>query len=132
MYVVYQSALQMISDYPDSIRGRRGSEFLQVVPSVWDETRAICGEVGQYVAIARRKGEDWFLGVMTNSQRRSIEIPLSFLGDGRYEAKLFVDAANADSDPTSLQIREVIATREGVVMANMAAAGGLAGWFRKL
>ena len=108
------------------------AEFVQVVPGVWDETRAIRGEIGQYVAIARRKGADWFLGVMTNSQRRTLEIPLSFLGDGRYEAKLFVDAANADSDPTSLQIREMIATREGVVMANMAVAGGLAGWFRKL
>lgn len=129
MYVVYQSGLQMISDYPDAIRGQRGSEFLKVVPAAWDETIAIAGEVGKYIVIARRKGADWFLGAMTNSEKRTIEIPLSFLGDGAYTATVFEDGANAASDPTSVMIREMPARRSGTIVANLAPAGGLAASF---
>lgn len=131
MYVVYESGLQMISDYPDAIRNQRGSEFLKVVPASWDQTIAISGEVGQYVAIARRKGSDWFLGVMTNSEKRTLDIDLSFLGEGTYEGRLFVDGHNADADPKSLFIRQIEATSETKLTADLAPAGGLAGWFRK-
>lgn len=131
MFVVFQSALQMISDYPDAIRNQRGSEFLKVVPATWDETVGICGDVGKYVAIARRKGADWYVGVMGNSEKRTVEIPLSFLGQGNYSGKLFVDGRNADADPTSLLVREVQVTAEGKLAAELASAGGMAAWFHK-
>jgi len=82
--------------------------------------------------IARRQGSDWFLGAMTNSEKRTIEIPLSFLGDGEYAVKLFVDGPNASSDPTSLMVRESHARRGGILMGELAPAGGLAGWFRRV
>ena len=131
MYVVYESPLQMISDYPDAIRNQAGSEFLKVVPSSWDQTLALCGEIGQYVAIARRKGRDWFLGAMTNSEKRTIEIDLSFLGEGAYDGKLFVDSSNSAADPKSLLIRNVQAASDTKLTAELAPAGGMAGWFRR-
>ena len=58
-------------------------EFIDKVPTVWDETKVVNGEPAQYVTIARRQGADWFLGAMTNWDARDLEIPLSFLGAGR-------------------------------------------------
>ncbi len=130
MYVVYQSGLQMVSDYPDAIRNQRGSDWLKVVPSAWDETRVIAGEIGQFIVIARRKGRDWFLGAMTNSQERQLTIPLSFLGDGSYQCTMYCDGYNAAQDPTSIMIREIGASADGVLLADLAPAGGLAAHFR--
>ena len=130
MYVIFQSALQMVSDYPDAIREQRGSEFLKLVPSAWDQTVALAGVVGEYVILARRKGHDWFVGAMTNSAQREIEIPLSFLADGRYQCTLYTDAPNAAADPASLLVRQFEARSTGTIRATLAPAGGLAACFR--
>ena len=62
------------------------------MPTVWDETRVIHGAIGQYAVIARRRGEEWFVGAMNDSQERSLPLPLDFLAQGRqYSARIYSD-----------------------------------------
>jgi len=125
MYVVYESPLQMLVDYPDAYRGQPGAEFLKVVPATWDETRVLAGAIGEYVVIARRNGNDWFIGAMTD-QPRTLEIPLSVLGEGSFEATIYADTAQSGETPTELGIsnRTVKATESLTV--NLAHGGGAA------
>lgn len=91
MFVVYESPLQMVADSPDVYVDAPGADFLPLVPATWDETRALAGRIGQYVAIARRSGEAWYVGAMTNESARELALELSFLGDGAYEATVWRD-----------------------------------------
>ncbi|MCK4894789.1 MAG: glycoside hydrolase family 97 protein, partial [Calditrichia bacterium] len=84
MYVVYESPLQMLVDHPASYFGKPGLNFLKDVPTVWDETKFIMGEIGDYIVLVRRQGDDWYLGAMTDWDSRQIDIPLDFLGSRIY------------------------------------------------
>jgi alpha-glucosidase len=79
MFVVYESPLQMVCDYPGAYRGQKGLDFIKLVPASWDETRCLAGEIGDYIVMARRKGDSWFIAAMTDEKGRSIDIPLDFL-----------------------------------------------------
>ncbi|HYP54277.1 MAG TPA: glycoside hydrolase family 97 protein, partial [Pyrinomonadaceae bacterium] len=92
MFVVYESPLQMVADYPSAYRGEAAAEFLRAVPASWDETRVIEGRVGEFILMARRRGREWFVGGMTNEQGRTLRLPLSFLGPGDYTLTQYTDA----------------------------------------
>jgi alpha-glucosidase len=126
MYVVYLSPLQMLSDYPEDYLGQPGFEFLEKVPTVWDETKVLNGEPGEYVTIARRGDHNWYLGSMTNWTSRNLEIPLSFLGEGQWRAEMFADGPNADQDATSLAISTRRVTSNDKLAAHLASGGGMA------
>ena len=96
MYVVYDSPLMSLADTPDAYEGAAGLDFLRIVPATWDETRVLAGEIGAFIVIARRSGEDWYLGAMTNEAARTVEVSLWFLGDGRHEATIYADGAAPD------------------------------------
>ena len=110
MYVVYYSPLQMLCDaptqyekYPDILR------FLSEVPTTWDETVALDGKLGKYAVIARRKGNDWYVGGMTDWEERSVEIDLSKFAKGKYSAEIFRDGINANrqAEDYIYEIKEV-------------------------
>lgn len=106
MYVVYDSPFQMVSDSPAAYKNADGSwadgaEFIQAVPTSWDETRILAGDIGQYIVSARRKGDTWYIGAMTNEAGRTLKVPLSFLGKGAYNAQLLQDGADANHLKTS-------------------------------
>jgi alpha-glucosidase len=103
MYVVFDSPLQMLADTPAAYRGEPGAEFLKVVPASWDETRVLAGAIGEYVVVARRRGGDWFVGVMTDDPRR-LTIPLSFLGKGAFDATIYADVPESAETPTRIGI----------------------------
>jgi alpha-glucosidase len=100
MYVVYDSPLQMVSDAPAAYKSSDGktwadgAEFIQTVPSSWDETRVLAGDIGQFIVSARRKGDTWYIGAMTNEQARTVKVPLDFLGKGAYSARVMQDGAD--------------------------------------
>ena len=102
----------MVSDYPEIYDHVPEMEFIEKVPTVWDETKVVNGEPAQYVTIARRQGADWYIGAMTNWDARDLEIPLSFLGQGGYEAEIFADAPDADTIPTHVAISKEMCGRE--------------------
>jgi alpha-glucosidase len=95
MYVVYDSPFQMVADSPAAYKNADGAEFIQAVPTSWDETRILAGDIGQYIVSARRKGDTWYIGAMTNEAGRTLKVPLSFLGKGSYTAQLLQDGADA-------------------------------------
>ena len=95
-YVVFDSPLNMLCDSPSNYMAEQEClNFIASVPTVWDETRGLDGKVGEYICIARRKGDVWYVGGMTDWSARIIKLPLDFLADGDYEVELYVDGPNA-------------------------------------
>lgn len=125
MMVVYESGLQVMCDSPYSYHSSpAGTDFLQLVPTTWDDTRVIRGQVGDFITVARRSGEEWYLGSMTDWTPRKLEIPLSFLGNGRYRAEIWADAYEADEYPDRLMKETRIVTATDTIEAVMAPGGG--------
>jgi len=99
MYVVFESPLQMLADSPTNYtRNPECLAFLSAVPTTWDETHVLSGEVGEWIALARRKGEEWYVGAMTDWVPRDLELDLSFLGEGNWTSEAFSDGANVQTD----------------------------------
>jgi len=126
MYVVYQAAFQMVSDCPSAYESQPGFQFIKDAPAAWDETKVLSGEPGEYIAMARRHGNAWFLGIMTNWKSRHLEIPLSFLAKGRYTAEIYADAPDAEKNPTHLNIEKKIVHRSSRLKLDLAPGGGYA------
>lgn len=96
LYVVFESPLQMLADTPTNYeREPDMMEFLRAVPSVWDETRALDGRIGDYVLTARRSGREWFVGAITDWTARELELDLSFLPAGEFTLTEWRDGLNA-------------------------------------
>ncbi|HEX8327149.1 MAG TPA: glycoside hydrolase family 97 protein [Hymenobacter sp.] len=108
MYVVFEAPLQMLSDSPTAYkREPESTDFIAQIPTVFDQTVALDGKVGEYVALARKKADTWYVGAMSNWTAREMTLDCSFLGDGNYEAVIFRDGVNADRDATDYK-REVV------------------------
>jgi alpha-glucosidase len=124
-FVVYESALQVMADSPYCYRSSpAGLDFLKAVPATWDDTRVIMGEVGDFIAVARRRGDTWFLGAMTDWQPRTLDIPLEFLGEGRFQAEIWQDAYEADEYPDRLMKKTQAVSSKDKLKAPMAPGGG--------
>jgi alpha-glucosidase len=93
MFVVFESPFQMVADSPDVYENAPGFDFIKLVPTVWDETRFLAGDIGEFVAVARRKGTDWYIGAMGTEKPHAISLPLEFLGEGKFKAKIWEDGA---------------------------------------
>jgi alpha-glucosidase len=126
MYVVYQAAFQMVSDCPSAYAGAPEFQFIKDVPTTWDETRVLDGLPGDFVTIARRRGQDWFVGSMSNWKPRSLDIPLPFLGSGDYTAEIYADAPDAAQFPQHVVIEKKRVTATTHLTANLAPGGGYA------
>ena len=123
MYVVLENEQGMVCDNPSAYTGQPGFEFLKAVPLTWDETKAVDAQLSNYVTIARRKGNDWYLGTITNNTARKISTPLSFLPPGEYNADIYSDAPDNNIDPNHL-IKTVIKVNNKTILPVTLAAGG--------
>ena len=125
LYVVLYSPLQMAADLPENYVGQPAFQFIRDVAVDWDTTRVIDGKIGDYVVVARReKGSaTWFLGAITDENRRTLDVPLSFLPAGRrYVAEIYADGPDAswldNPLPVTITRRPVTsATRLRMVLA---------------
>lgn len=97
MFVVFESGLQMLADNPTLYyQNNECTEFITQVPVTWDETIALDAKVGEYLVVAKRKGDKWFIGAMTNNTERELQLDLSFLNAGKnYQMTSFEDGINA-------------------------------------
>ena len=96
MYVIYESPFNMLCDAPQYYdREKECTEFISKVPTVWDETIAVDGKVGDYIIVARRSGNKWYIGGLTGHQERTVTVDLDFLGEGEWSVELFRDGVNA-------------------------------------
>jgi alpha-glucosidase len=131
MYVVYESPLQMLSDSPTEYeREPDVMTFLSAVPTVWDETRALAGVAGEYVAVARRRGAEWYVGAMANDSAHTLAVDLSFLGDGAYEMDAWQDGPNADREGEDYaHVRRAVARGDRLTLP-LAPGGGFAARIR--
>src|SRR5678816_317619 len=88
----FYSPLQFLYwyDKPEDSQNEPELEFFDKVPTVWDDTKVVDGEIAKHITIARRKGDDWFVGTVTNTEKRDLKIPLNFLTPGKkYEASIY-------------------------------------------
>ncbi len=129
MFVVYYSPLTVACDHPDQYKNQPGTDFLKEVPTVWDDTKVINGRVGEYIAIARKKENRWFIAAMTNSEARTLEIDLDFLGKGQWELNYFKDAKDANINAEKLDSGKILLSANDKLKIDMAPGGGYAGYF---
>ena len=127
MYVVFEAPLQMLSDNPTAyMKEQECTDFIAKVPTTFDKTVALAGNVGEYAAIAREKNNVWYVGAMSNWTERDIEINFSFLGKGNYEAVIFKDGINADRDATDYKKEIIKVTADQKMTIHLAPGGGWA------
>ena len=126
MYVVYEAPFQMVSDHPGAYEGQPSFQFIKDVPASWDETKVLNGIPGEYITIARRKGDEWFLGSMTNWNPRRLDVPLDFLGKGSYVAEIYQDGQDSDLNPKRVLIEKATVTNDQVLNIQLTTAGGCA------
>lgn len=126
-YVIFESPFNMLCDNPSNYMAESEcTRFIAEIPTIWDETIALNGEISRYVTIARRHENDWYLGSMTNWDARTLEVDLSFLGNGNFKAEIFRDGANAHRSAQDYrkEIIEIPANRKMTI--KMAPGGGFA------
>ncbi|HTR29797.1 MAG TPA: glycoside hydrolase family 97 catalytic domain-containing protein [Puia sp.] len=130
MYIVYEAPFAMLSDNPTIyMREPESTRFIAGVPTVFDETHPIDGSVGEYVALARRKGQDWYVGAMTNWTPRDLTLDLSFLPEGPFHAEIMQDGINADRDATDYKSISIAVTKDSKLTVHLAPGGG---WVAKI
>ncbi|MBE6238388.1 MAG: glycoside hydrolase family 97 protein [Bacteroidales bacterium] len=96
MYVIFESPFNMLCDSPQHYEQEKEcTEFIAKIPTVWDETVSLDGKVGEYIVIARRHGDKWYVGGLTGQDARSVTVDLGFLGEGAWKVELFKDGINA-------------------------------------
>jgi alpha-glucosidase len=127
MYVMYEAPFEMLSDNPTAyMREAESVDFIASVPTTFDETIALEGKVGEYAAIARKKGNNWYIGAMTNWNARDIVLDLSFLSAGNYEAEIFKDGINADRDATDYKKEKIQLSAKDKLTIHLSSGGGWA------
>ena len=125
MYVVFESALQMLCDSPSSyLKDKNTVEVISRIPSVWDESRALHAKIGEYVAMARRYEDNWYIGAMTNWEKRSLPLDFSFLQQGEYEMTILKDGVNANKYAEDYKVEKIMVTPQTKMEIHLAKGGG--------
>ena len=132
MYTTFEAPLQMMADSPTKyMQNQECTDFIAQIPTTFDETVALDGQLGEYIVIARRKGTTWYVAAMTDWTARDLAIPLSFLGEGKFSADIFADGANAMKEATDYKHTKQTATCQDQLKIHLSSGGGWTGIFRK-
>lgn len=131
MYVVYESPLQFLAgNISDYLREPEYAGFFGKIPVVWDETIVLDGKISDFIVVARRSGNDWWVGAMTDWTPRSMDLDLSFLGDGKYAVEIYKDGINADLYASDYKREVQELTKNEGLQIKMAPGGGWVAHFR--
>jgi alpha-glucosidase len=120
-FVIYESPFTVYCDAPENILGKPGADFLNNIPTVWDDTKVLGGYPGQYIIIAKRSGKDWYVGAMTNDAERKIQLKMDFLPAGKYTLSSWADVL---SSPQSLTRSKRKVSSNSVMDINLDTSGG--------
>ena len=133
LFPLFEAPVQMLCDSPTQYRTEpECTAFLTKVPTVWDETVGVAGEIGKYAAIARRKDDRWWLGAITNWDPREVVLPTDFLGSGEWKVEVFEDASDADVNAEHY-IRRTFTVKAGdPIKVKFAPGGGFAASFTRM
>jgi alpha-glucosidase len=124
-YVIYDSPLQYLAGTPSDYRAEpEFTRFLGGIPTTWDETRPLQGEIGDYVVVARRAGDTWYVAAMTDWTARQIEVPLTFLSPGEYTATVVADGMNAARYAADYKMEARAVSQRSSLVLELAPGGG--------
>ena len=128
LYAVLDSPLNMLCDSPTNyLREAECTEFIAAIPTVWDETRILGGRMGEYIVTARRSGDTWYVGAITDWTPRDVEVDLAPLGiGGTVEATIFRDGANADRKASDYKRETIRIDTAEPLKIHLAPGGGFA------
>lgn len=126
MLVVFESGLQTLCESPKILENLPEFEFIKEVPATWDSTIVLEGVIGEYIVIARKKDNNWYIGAMTNWDEREIEIDFGFMDREKYTANIFQDAEDANLRPEGVKVYSTSINRTGTRSFRLARGGGLA------
>ena len=130
MYVVFESPFNMLCDSPQHYENEKEcTEFIAKIPTVFDETIALDGKVGEYVVIARRCGDKWYLGGIVGQRAKTVTLDLGFLGEGDWKMELFKDGTNVRRHAEDY--KRVAMDAGKTLTVEMAPGGGFAAIFTK-
>jgi len=125
MYVVYDSPLQMLCDNPSNyLKEPLYTRYLSRLPTIWDKTIALEGKIGEYAVVARKNGQQWYIGGMTNWDARGFDIPLTFLDGKKYKIEILKDGTNVSKHAADYQIITKEVQAGETLHIDMAAGGG--------
>ena len=127
-FVVFDSPYMVACDHPQHYYGQIGEDFLKKVQSMWDDTKVLNGAVSEYITMLRRSGNIWFIGSMTNSFERELEIKLDFLPDGKFKMTSFSDTEKTKENAEIAEQKETQVKKGDSVIIKMVPGGGFAAW----
>lgn len=132
--VIYYSPLQWMYwyDQPADYQGEPEMEFWDLVPTTWDDSRVLEGRPGECVSVARRSGDQWFMGTITNNEVRELKIALNFLPEGKTFEATFYEDNPAVNTRTRVGIRKARVNASTVLDIRLAPSGGQVIWFKPL
>jgi alpha-glucosidase len=126
--VIFESPLTMLPDSPsDYLKEDECTRFLSQIPVVWDETLVLDAKIGAYVVLARRNGDNWFIGAITNWEARDITVNLDFLGDGTYKLECFKDGENSETRAIDYKVEKKTVNAQSTIRIPLTTGGGWAG-----
>ncbi len=120
MYHLFANPLPMVADVPEAYEGQGGFELLTQMPTTWEETRAVSGEPGEYVVLARRSGAEWWLAGITNNKARKLDVSLDFLPAGEWQAEVYSDG----DQPTAVHETSRTVTLDSPLSVELEYGGG--------
>lgn len=124
LYVVLESPLNMLCDSPTNYEKEPAyTRFVAQIPTTWDETKVLGGEVGEYIVTARRKGDVWYVGGITNWTERTVEVDLSDLLQGSCRVEAYTDGVNAYRKGSDYR-RQTMTLTGASLAVRMAPGGG--------
>ena len=137
LYVTFYSPIQMLADLPENYEGKPEFKFLKEVPTDWEDTKVLNGEIGEYLTTVRKdqNSADWYLGSITNEKSRDLEVSLSFLdANANYEAQIYADAkgTNETNNPSAVVISKKTVKASDSLELHLGGAGGTAIRFKKI
>jgi len=129
MFILIESPFTVACDSYNNYKDKDGNylpgmDFLKGLPTVWDETHGLDGEVGKYVVEARRHGQNWYLAAITDRNARDLAVPMKFLGSGDWKVALWEDAPDSGENAEHVVRNEKTARASDTLQLKLAPSGG--------
>ena len=132
MYIIYESPLQMMADSPSNyLKEPECTEFISGIPTTWEDMRVLKASVGEYLLLARKHGNSWYIGAMTDENAREFTLKPDFLEDGKYSAEIIEDGINADRYGSDYRKVTRTISKSDSLKIKLAPSGGWAAIMRK-
>ena len=122
--VVFESPVLTLNEGPAAYSKSSAFNIMKHIPASWDETKVLKGKIGEYIIIARRNSDKWYIGAMTDWSNRNLTVPLNFLGAGEYNASIYTDVVGSTREPSKFESTQRIVANDEEINLYLAPGGG--------